>query len=72
MNCGVVNETYLNRLYEDLLKEQMSILRDMKNGGNSEVKNLDKKQAKHFSLVSNLMKQILIFRNFRKDLEAKL
>ena len=72
ITMGVCNEAYFNRIYEDLLKEQLNILRQLKEGGNTDVKNLDKKMAKHLSLIADLMKRVILFRNFRKDLEAKL
>ena len=70
--CGNITEAYLNRLYEDLLKEQMMILAIMKKGSNLEIKDMDKNKTKEIHLLNDLMLRILKFRTFKQMLATKM
>ena len=70
MTDSIINEKYLNRLYEDLLREQTTILNKMKQGGN-EIKDFSKERAKELSLLSDLMTRIVKFRSYREIVKSK-
>jgi hypothetical protein len=68
---GVLDERYINRIYEDMMKEQMDMLRRMKTGGNSEIKGLDRDNAKYVKMLNELMGKLILFRDFREKLKTK-
>jgi hypothetical protein len=69
--AGVLDERYINRVYEDMMKEQMDVLRRMKTGGNSEIKGLDRDQAKYIKMLNELMGKLILFRDFKEKLKLK-
>lgn len=69
--AGVLDERYINRVYEDMMKEQMDVLRKMKTGGNSEIKGLDRDQAKYIKMLNELMGKLILFRDFKEKLKTK-
>ena len=70
MTDSQINEKYLNRLYEDLLREQTTILNKMKQGG-TEIKDFSKERAKELSLLSDLMSRVVKFRTYREIIKSK-
>jgi hypothetical protein len=68
---GVLDERYINRVYEDMMKEQMDVLRKMKTGGNSEIKGLDRDQAKYIKMLNEMMGKLILFRDFKEKLKLK-
>lgn len=68
---GVLDERYINRIYEDMMKEQMDVLRRMKTGGNSEIKGLDRDQAKYIKMLNEMMGKLILFRDFKEKLKLK-
>jgi hypothetical protein len=66
-----LTEQYLDKLYDDLLKEQMRLLTEMKNCKDPE--HLDKEPdiQKQLSLLTTLMTLALRFRNLKKKLQLK-
>lgn len=68
---GVLDERYINRVYEDCMKEQMDMLRRMKTGGNSEIKGLDRDNAKYVKMLNDLMAKLILFRDFKEKLKTK-
>ncbi|NDB81566.1 MAG: hypothetical protein EB127_02270 [Alphaproteobacteria bacterium] len=70
MQTSDLTEQYLNKLYDDLQKEQMKILADIKSGGNEWAK--EKDNQKQFTLLNTLMMGTLRLRNLRKQIEQKV
>jgi len=63
-----INEQFLNRLYEDLHKEQMRIVENIKN--NSDIKN-EKENQKQFTILNTLMINTLRLKNIKKQILEK-
>ena len=68
-----ISEQYLNKLYEDLHKEQMSLMNGIKNTTDV-MENKDKERdiTKQITLINGLMMGALRLRNLRKATIAKL
>jgi hypothetical protein len=68
-----ISEQYLNKLYEDLHKEQMSLMNSIKNTTDV-MENKDKERdiTKQITLINGLMMGSLRLRNVRKASIAKL
>ena len=68
-----ISEQYLNKLYEDLHKEQMSLMNSIKNTTDV-MENKDKERdiTKQITLINGLMMGALRLRNVRKASIAKL
>jgi hypothetical protein len=64
-----ITEQFLNRLYEDLHKEQMRIVADIKNGCDS---SKEKDNQKQFTILNTLMINTLRLRNIRKTIQEKI
>jgi hypothetical protein len=69
-NCDIT-EQYLDKLYDDLQKEQQRLLQDIKTSKEFDLrKEVD--NQKQFSLLNTLMINTLRFRNLRKKMQQKL
>ena len=64
-----LTEQYLDKLYDDLSKEQQSLLTDIKSG-TSESKERD--LQKQFTLLNTLMMNCLRLRNLKKKIKQSL
>ena len=64
-----VNEQYLTKVYEDLQKEQMVLLNDMKTGCAEEK---EKDLTRQMTHLNSLLMAVLRFRNLRKSIQIKL
>jgi hypothetical protein len=60
-----ITEQYLNKVYEDLSREQMSLMNSMKSQTNNEK---DKLITKQITQINTLMLSCLRLRNIRKEL----
>ncbi len=60
---SIITEQYLNRFYEDLQKEQMTLMNDMKLGCDSEK---ERDITKQISLINTLLINSLRLRNVRQ------
>jgi hypothetical protein len=71
MNGSDITEQYLNKLYEDLSKEQMRLMSDLKN---SNVDNGDKEKdiTKQFTFLNTLMTTALRYRNLKRKIVSKI
>jgi len=67
-----ITEQYLNKFYEDLHKEQLSLMNSIKSGGDSDDKSKDKDITKQISLINGLMMGALRLRNVKKATIARL
>lgn len=67
MNSDITEQS-LNRLYEDLHKEQMKIVSDIKNGTDMQ---REKDNQKQFTIINTLMINTLRLRNIRKQILEK-
>jgi len=65
-----ITEQYLNRVYEDLFKEQMKLMTDMKSGGNELQK--DRDITKQITLINQLTLGTMKLRNLRKQIADKI
>jgi hypothetical protein len=61
-----ITEQYLNKVYEDLQKEQMKLMNDMKTGCDS-VK--EKDITKQITLINTINVAIMRLRNTRKKVD---
>jgi hypothetical protein len=64
-----ITEQYLDKLYEDLSKEQARLLTDIKTGCDSVKENDNQKQ---FTLLNTLMMTTLRLRNLRKKIKQRI
>ena len=62
-----INEMYLLRVYDDLQKEQLKLINDMKNDQEQE----DKDTHKQITMLNTLTMGLLRFRNIRKAIEKR-
>lgn len=67
-----ITEQYLNKFYEDLHKEQLSLMNSIKSSGDSDDKSKDKDITKQISLINGLMMGALRLRNVKKATIARL
>ena len=67
-----ITEQYLNKLYEDLHKEQMSLMNTIKTASNPENRDKEKGVTKQITLINGLMMGALRLRNTRQEAIAKL
>jgi hypothetical protein len=64
-----ITEQYLDKLYEDLSKEQARLLTDIKTGCDNVKENDNQKQ---FTLLNTLMMTTLRLRNLRKKIKQRI
>jgi hypothetical protein len=64
-----INESYLNKLYEDLHRDQMKIMTDMKNSVDLEK---DKENQRLLTFLNTLMINTLRLRNLKKTIQEKI
>ena len=62
-----INEMYLLRVYDELQKEQLKLMNDMKNDNEIE----DKDTHKQITMLNALTMGLLRFRNLRKNIEKR-
>jgi len=68
-----ITEQYLNKFYEDLHKEQLNLMNNIKTASSdSEDKSKDKDITKQISLINALMMGALRLRNVKKASIARL
>lgn len=65
-----ITEQYLNKVYEDLFKEQMKLMTDMKSGGNELQK--DRDITKQITIINQLTLGVMKLRNLRKQIADKI
>jgi hypothetical protein len=65
-----ITEQYLNKLYDDLSKEQMRLMNDIKSNNNELAK--DKDNTKMITLINGLMMGAMRLRNTKKQIQQKL
>lgn len=64
-----ITEDYLNSLYDNLHREQMSIMNSIKSSNNEVAK--DKDNQKQITLINTLMINTLRLRNLKKQIIEK-
>lgn len=64
-----ITELYLDKCYDDFQKEQYKLLQDIKSGCDDIKETYNHKQ---FTLLNNLMLNILRLRNLKKKIKQKL
>ena len=64
-----INESYLNKLYEDLHRDQMKIMTDMKNANDLES---DKQNQRLLTFLNTIMINTLRLRNLKKTIQEKI
>ena len=69
MNLSDITEQYLDKVYDDFHKEQMSLLQDIKTGC-EQVK--EKDNQKQCTILNNLMINVLRLRNIRKQIKNRI
>ena len=68
-----ITEQYLNKFYEDLHKEQLNLMNNIKTASSdSEDKSKDKDITKQISLINGFMMGALRLRNLKKTAIARL
>jgi len=71
MNGSDITDQYLNKLYEDLSKEQMRLMSDLKNS-NMESGDKEKDITKQFTFLNTLMTTALRYRNLKRKIVSKI
>jgi len=64
-----ITAQYLDKVYEDFQKEQQRLLQDIKTGCDT-IKEVD--NQKQFTLLNNLMINVLRLRNLRKKIKDRI
>lgn len=64
-----ITDQYLDKIYDDFQKEQQSLIRDIKTGCDN-IKETE--LQKQFTLLNNLMMNILRLRNLRKKIRERI
>jgi hypothetical protein len=64
-----ITTQYLDKVYEDFQKEQQRLLQDIKTGCDT-IKEVD--NQKQFTLLNNLMINVLRLRNLRKKIKDRI
>jgi hypothetical protein len=64
-----ITEQYLDKMYDDLQKEQMKLLQDIKTGCE---KQKEKDNQKQFSYLNTLMITTLRLRNLKKQVRERI
>jgi hypothetical protein len=64
-----INEQYLNRLIDDVSREQMKIMNEVKTETNVEK---SKDNSKQLTILNQLLAIILRLRNMRKTIQQKI
>jgi hypothetical protein len=67
-NPNDLSERQLNQMYDDLIKEQMRLMADLKNGDDM---GKAKDTQKQLSFLNTITMNILRFRNLRKQIIEK-
>ena len=67
-----LTEQYLDKLYDDLSKEQMRLMTEMKNCRDPESSKKEKELQKQLTFLNTLMINTLRFRNLKKDILLKM
>jgi hypothetical protein len=66
-----LTEQYLDKLYDDLSKEQMRLMTDLKNCKDPENNKKEKDIQKQLTFLNTLMINTLRFRNLKRDILLK-
>ena len=67
-----LTENYLDKLYDDLSKEQMRLMTEMKNCKDAESSGKEQDIQKQLSLLNTLMISTLRLRNLKKKIMLKI
>lgn len=67
-----LNEAYLEKLYDDLSKEQMRLMGELKNSKGVEEANKEKDIQKQLTFLNTLMINTLRLRNLKRQLLLKV
>jgi hypothetical protein len=66
-----LTEQYLDKLYDDLSKEQMRLLTEMKNCKDPESSKKERDIQKQLTFLNTLMTNTLRFRNLKRDIQLR-
>ena len=66
-----ITEQYLEKVYDDLTREQMSLMAEFRNVKDSEEDHLPVLKQRQISQLNNLLTAVLRYRNIKKDLRKK-
>ncbi len=66
-----ITEQYLEKVYEDFSREQMSLMTEMKNSKDPEQYSKQKDIQKQLTALNALMIGVLRYRNLKKDIARK-
>jgi len=61
-----INESYITKIYEDLQKEQMNLMNELKTNTNEECQNREKDITRQISLINSINLGLMRLRNVRK------
>lgn len=67
-----LTEQYLNQLYDNIMKEHMRLLNELKNQNNEMEKSKEKDNLAQINIVSRLMPLILKLRNIKREIKNKI
>jgi hypothetical protein len=66
-----LTEQYLNQLYDNIMKEHLRLLNELKNQNNEMEKSKEKDNLAQINIVSRLMPLILKLRNIKREIKNK-
>ena len=67
-----LTEQYLNQLYDNIMKEHLRLLNELKNQNNEMEKSKEKDNFAQINIVSRLMPLILKLRNIKREIKNKI
>jgi hypothetical protein len=68
---GYINDAYLNRIYDDLSKENSDILQKLKNRKQGEAEETEPLYTKEVALINSILTNLIKLRNLRQKIHVK-
>ncbi|NBR24435.1 MAG: hypothetical protein EBU08_11830 [Micrococcales bacterium] len=68
---GYINDAYLNRIYDDLSKENSDILLKLKNRKQGENEDTEPLYTKEVALINSILSNLVKLRNLRQKISVK-
>jgi hypothetical protein len=67
-----ITEQYINEVYDNIMREHLRLLNEMKNVTTEMEKHKEKDINKQLVLLSSLMTSLLRLRNLKKDIKMRM
>ena len=69
--AGYINDVYINRIYDDLSKENSDILQKLKNRKQGEGEETEPLYTKEVALINSILTNLIKLRNLRQKIQVK-